>query len=85
MARSQGDAPGADPRVSAEGWGSAIARSVLMLLVVFIAFAVVPNWLADRLATRVTPTGRDLIVIAWWLAALIGCTWLFMRLQATER
>lgn len=85
MARSQSHVPGADPRDSAKGWGSAVARGLLMLLAVFIAFAIVPNWLADRLATRVTPTGRDLIVVAWWLVALVGCTWLFLRLQGRER
>ena len=85
MARDRADAPDAVSVVSAQGWGSAIARAVVMLVVVLLAFAVFPNWLLDRLATTVTPTGRDLIIVGWWLVALVGCTWLFLRLQGRER
>jgi hypothetical protein len=52
-----------------------------MLAIAFVAFAVVPSWLLDRTATRVTTTGRDLILIGWWMAAFIGCCWAFVRLQ----
>ncbi len=84
MARSQAGAPVAGSGGSAQGWGTAIARAVVMLLVAFLAFAIVPNWLLDRLATRVTPTGRDLILVGWWVVALVGCTWLFVWLQGRE-
>ena len=53
-----------------------------MVVVLFVAFGVVPNWLLDWTATRVTPTGRDVIVVGWWVASLIGCAWLFLRLQS---
>jgi len=56
-----------------------------MVIVVLVAFGLVPNWLLDRLATRVTPTGRDLVIVGWWLVAVVGCTWLFLRLQGRER
>ena len=85
MARSRVDNPGAGSTGSAQGWGSAIARAVTMVIVVLVAFGLVPNWLLDRLATRVTPTGRDLVIVGWWLVALFACTWLFLRLQGRER
>lgn len=81
MARFRADAPEAGSDSSAPGWGRGIARAVVMLFVVFVAFAVFPNWLLNRLATTMTPTGRDLILVGWWLVALVGCTWLFLRLQ----
>jgi hypothetical protein len=85
MARSQADAPVAGSGGSAQGWGTAVARAIVLLVVVFVAFAIVPNWLLDRLATKVTTTGRDLILVGWWVVALVGCTWLFVRLQGRER
>jgi hypothetical protein len=85
MSGPRADAPAAELRGSAQGWGTAIARAVLMLAVVFVAFALFPNWLLDRLATRVTSTGRDLILVGWWIVALVGCAWFFVRLQVKER
>jgi hypothetical protein len=79
------DVTGAARRRATQGWGTAVVRAVLMLVVSFLAFAIVPTWLLDRLAERVTPTGRDLILVAWWMVALIGCSWLFVALQGRER
>lgn len=81
MVRFPADVPDTESVGSAQGWGSAIARAVVMLFVVFVAFAVFPNWLLNRLATTMTPTGRDLILVGWWLVAIVACTWLFVRLQ----
>ncbi len=67
------------------GRGIAVVRAVAMLLVVFVAFAIVPNWLLGRLATRVTSTGRDLILVGWSTIAFVGSGWLFVRLQRGER
>jgi hypothetical protein len=85
MSRSRSDVPSAEGWVSVQSWGAAIASAVVMLVAVFVAFALVPTWLLDRLATRVTPTGRDLIIVGWWLVGLVGCSWLFVRLQGRER
>jgi hypothetical protein len=41
----------------------------------------VPNALLGYLSTRVVPTWRDLIVVAWWAFAFLGCCWVFVRLQ----
>ncbi len=84
MARSQADAPGAGSGGSAQGWGTAIVRAMAMLAVAFVVFAVVPSWLIDRLATRVTTTGRDLILVGWWVVAFVVSCWVFVRLQGRE-
>jgi hypothetical protein len=85
MATSQADMPAAGSGGSAPGWGTAIVRAVVMLVVVVLAFAIVPNWLLDRLATKVTPTGRDLILVGSWIVAFVFCMWLFVRLQGRGR
>jgi hypothetical protein len=56
-----------------------------MLAVVVLVFGLAPNWLLDRLADRVTTTGRDLILVAWWIVGLVACSWLFLVLQGRER
>ncbi len=76
---------GAPRRYLAQGWTNAVARAVLMLAVVVVVFGLVPNWLLDRLADRVTTTGRDLILVASWIVGLAACTWLFLVLQGRER
>lgn len=81
MSRSRSDVPAAEGRAQVQGWGAAIPRAAVMLAAAFVAFALVPNWLLDRLATRVTPAGRDLIIVGWWLVGLVGCSLLFVRLQ----
>ncbi len=55
-----------------------------MLTIAFVVFAVVPTWLLDRTATRVTTTGRDLMLMGWWMVAFIVCCWVFARLQGRE-
>jgi hypothetical protein len=66
---------------SAESWSAAIVRAIAMLVIAFLTLGVVPNWLLDRLATRVTPTGRDLILVACWTLAFVVSAWAFVRLQ----
>ena len=69
---------------SEQGWGSAILRAIAMLAFSFLVFAIVPNWLLDRIATRVTTTGRDLILLGWWGVAFVASCWAFVRLQGRE-
>lgn len=69
----------------AQSWGAAVPRAVLLLAVVVLVFGLAPNWLLDRLADRVTTTGRDLILVAWWIVGLVVCSWLFLVLQGRER
>jgi hypothetical protein len=69
---------------SVQGWGAAILRAIGMLAFAFVVFAVAPNWLLDRLATRVTTTGRDLILVGWWAVAFVSSCWVFVRLQGRE-
>jgi hypothetical protein len=85
MAEPGAELAGASGRVGAQGWGAAVPRALLMLAVVVVVFGLVPNWLLDRLADRVTTTGRDLILVASWIVGLAACTWLFLVLQGRER
>jgi len=55
--------------------------AAIMIVVSYLAFVLVPNSLLGYLSTRVVPTWRDLIVVAWWALAFLGCCALFMRLQ----
>jgi hypothetical protein len=66
-------------------WGSASTMSGVVLVISILAFMIIPNQLIAYLSTRVTPTGRDLLVSAWWLLALIACSWLLVRVQDLER
>ena len=85
MSQPGAELAGATRRGLAEGWPAAVVGAALMLVAVFLAFGLVPNWLLDRLADRVTTTGRDLILVAWWIFGLAACTWLFLALQGRER
>jgi hypothetical protein len=68
-----------------QGWGAAIARAIAMVAIAFVTLGVVPNWLLDRTATQLTPTGRDLVLLTWWVVALVLSAWAFVRLQGRER
>jgi hypothetical protein len=60
--------------------GAAIGAAVMIVLS-FVALVLVPNTLLGYLSTRVVPTWRDLIVVAWSAFAFVGCCWVFVRLQ----
>ncbi len=65
----------------ARSWGAAFIAAAVMVLLSFLAFVLIPNSLLGYLTTRMTPTGRDLVVVGWWtLAFLISCV-VFVRLQ----
>ena len=59
----------------------AVTAALFMIVLSFVAFVFVPNTLLGYLSTRVVPTWRDLIVVAWWAFAFLGCCWVFVRLQ----
>lgn len=52
-----------------------------MIVLSSVALVLVPNTLLGYLTTRVVPTWRDLIVVAWWAVASVGCYVVFVRLQ----
>ena len=66
---------------SATGWNRAVTGAALMIVLSYVAFVFVPNTLLGYLSTRVVPTWRDLIVVAWWAMAFVACCWVFVRLQ----
>jgi hypothetical protein len=71
----------ADGEANATSWGAAILGAAGMLLLSFLLFVLIPNSLMGYLATRMTPNGRDLVVVAWWaLAFPVSCV-VFIRLQ----
>ena len=56
-------------------------KALAMIAICFLLFVLVPNSLLGYLTTRMTPTGRDLVVTTWWLAAFVVASWIFVRLQ----
>lgn len=74
-------------RVGSQGgsWISAILGAAAMVLVSFLVFVLIPNSLLAYLTTRMTPTGRDLVVVAWWVFAFVVSCVVFVRLQRRGR
>jgi hypothetical protein len=65
----------------ARSWGAAFLAAAVMVLLTFLAFVLIPNSLLGYLTTRMTPTGRDLVVVGWWILAFLICCVVFVRLQ----
>ena len=70
---------------STEGWGRALLYSAVVLILAVVGFGVAPDRLITFLSTRVTPTGRDLLVTLWIVAFFVFLTWLYVRLQPRQR
>lgn len=70
---------------STTSWGRAIVTSAIMVVVSFLFFILIPNTLLGFLTTRLTPTGRDLVVAAWWVVAFVVACVIFVRLQGRRR
>ena len=80
------DIPPTGPGADAGGsWGAATLKALAMIAISFLVFVLVPNSLLGYLTTRMTPTGRDLVVATWWLAAFVVACWIFVRLQRRRR
>lgn len=62
-------------------WLRAIRLSVIMLVVCYVTFLLVPNNLLTYLSRHTTPQRRDLLVTLWWAVAFVAACWLFLRLQ----
>jgi hypothetical protein len=69
-----------DPRTPRHSTHAVISAAGMIVLS-FVALVLVPNTLLGYLTTRVVPTWRDLIVVAWWAVAFVGCCVVFGRLQ----
>jgi hypothetical protein len=73
-----------DP-VARTSWGAAILASVLMVGVSFLLFVLIPNTLLGYLTTRMTPTGRDLVVAGCWALGFVLASLIFVLLQPRRR
>ena len=74
-----GEPMGGDTRTTS--WGAALLGAAAMILLSFLVFILIPNSLLAYLTTRMTPTGRDLVVVAWWALAFVASCVVFVRLQ----
>lgn len=67
---------------SAEGWGTASWKAILLLIIAVVGFVLVPNQLLQYLPTHgVSPRPRDAIVAAWIVAWFVVASYLFVRIQ----
>jgi hypothetical protein len=63
-------------------WPRAAVTSLAVVVVLGLVFAMLPDRIADALERRdVSPDGRDLVLLAWWLAAVVAVPWVLTRLQ----
>lgn len=68
--------------VHADGWGRALSKSAVLLVVSFVGFVIVPNELLAYLPLHgVAPRPRDAIVATWVAAWFIATSVVFVRLQ----
>jgi dipeptide/tripeptide permease len=56
-----------------------------MVVVSFLLFVLIPNTLLAYLTTRMTPTGRDLVVATTWALGFVVACVIFVRLQPRRR
>jgi hypothetical protein len=52
-----------------------------MVLLSFLGLVLIPNSLLGYLTTRMTPAGRDLVVVGCWMLAFVFSCLVFVRLQ----
>jgi hypothetical protein len=70
---------------SAEGWGTASWKAILLLIVAVVGFVLVPNQLLQYLPTHgVAPRPRDAIVAACSVAWFVAASYLFVRIQRRQ-
>jgi len=67
------------------GWGAALWRAALVLLLAWAGFLVIPDRLLAYLAIRVSPHTRDALVTLWVAAFFVALSWLFVALQRPRR
>jgi hypothetical protein len=77
----QSEAPAPGEAKASRGWGSATLTAGAMLLASYLLFVLIPNNLLTYLTVHVNTRARDLLIVIWWLVALVFGCWLFVRLQ----
>jgi len=66
-------------------WGAATLAAIAMVVVSFLLFVLIPNTLLAYLTTRMTPTGRDLVVASLWALGFVVACVIFVRLQPRRK
>jgi hypothetical protein len=80
-----GGGPGEAAPASSSRWATATARAAVLLAASVVGFVVFPNWLVGYLSTRVTPTGRDILLAIWLPVGVVLVGFLFARVTARDR
>lgn len=66
-------------------WAGAGARALLVLVLSWLAFLLVPDRLMVFLTTRVAPRTRDALVTLWVVVSFVVLSWVFVALQRERR
>ena len=64
-----------------DGWGDALVRAVVVLVLSFLGFVIVPDRLLTYLATRAVPRTRDGLVVLWVVVFFVAMSYGFVALQ----
>lgn len=74
--------PPQEPAERSLSWPRAAVTALAVLAVLVLVFALVPDRIADALERRdVSSDGRDVVLMGWWLAAVVLVPWVLSRLQ----
>lgn len=76
---------GARDDVTAEGWGAAVWKAVVVLAGSGLAFVLIPDRIVAFLSERVGPGARDALVTVWVTVAFVVLSWILVRLQRRRR
>ncbi len=81
---TQGEGAGSDGVAPSAGWGDAIVRAAILLILSFVGFVIVPDRMQAYLSLHVVPRTRDGLVLLWVMAFFLFMCWMFVRLQRRE-
>lgn len=74
--------PPDEPADRSLSWPRATVTALAIVAALGLVFVVVPDRIADALERRdVSADGRDVALLAWWLAAVVLVPWVLSRLQ----
>jgi len=63
-------------------WPRATVTALAVVAALGLVFVVVPDRIANALERRdVSADGRDVVLLGWWLAAVVLVPWVLSRLQ----
>lgn len=78
----QGRGPPQEQADGSASWPRAVMTALAVLAVLVSVFALAPDRIADALERRdVSSNGRDVVLLGWWLAAVVLVPRVLSRLQ----